>query len=67
MTIERRALQWVAIGHAIVNPLPVQFVDGQPIIASKRIDDPDVLVKNLSRFHIKYFCRIAFGNFDATS
>jgi len=51
VAVERRTLQWVAVGHAIVNPLFVQFFEGQFAIGPERIDDPDVLVKYLSWFH----------------
>jgi len=51
MAVERRALQRVAVGHAVDDPLLVQFFEGQSAIGPERVDDPDVLVKNLSRFH----------------
>jgi len=44
-------LQRVAVGHAVDDPLLVQFFEGQSAIGPERVDDPDVLVKNLSRFH----------------
>jgi len=51
MAIERRALQRVAVGHVIIYPLLVQFFEGQLAIGPERIDNPDVLIKNLSWFH----------------
>ena len=51
MTIERGALQRIAVGHAVVLPLLVQFFEGQFAIGLERVDDPDVLVKYLSWFH----------------
>ena len=51
MAVERRALQLVAIGHAVLLPFLVQFIEGQLIIGPERIDNPDVLVKYLSWFH----------------
>ena len=51
MAVERRTLQWFAVGHAVVLPLLLQFLEGQFMIGPERIDDPDVLVKYLSWFH----------------
>ena len=45
MAVERRALQRVAVGHAIDDPFLVQFFEGQSAIGPERVDDPDVLVK----------------------
>ena len=51
MAVERRAIEWIAVSHAVVLPLLVQFFEGQFAIGPERIDDPDVLVKYLSWFH----------------
>ena len=51
MAVERRALQRIAVGHAVLLPLLVQLFEGQPLMGSERVDDPDVLVEYLSRFH----------------
>ena len=51
MAVERRALQRVAVGHAVVNPFPVQFLERQFTTASERIDEPNVLMENLRYFH----------------
>ncbi len=52
MAVERRALQRIAVGHTVVLPLLVQLLEGQFAIGPERVDDPDVLVEYLSRFHV---------------
>ena len=51
MAIERRALQRIAVGHAVLLPLLAEFFEGQFAIGPERIDDPDVLAEYLSWFH----------------
>jgi hypothetical protein len=51
MTIKRGALQDITICHLVILPFPVQFLKGQMLVSPECIDDPDVLVEYLSRFH----------------
>ena len=51
MTVERRSLQRVAVGHLVVLPLPADFLEGQPFVRPERIDDPDVLAEDHCWFH----------------
>ena len=52
MPVERRALQLVAAIHAVLLPLPVQFLEGQLAVCPQRIDNPSILVKYLCWFHV---------------
>jgi len=52
MAVERRALQRIAVGHAVLLPLLVQLLEGQFTVGPERVDDPDVLVEYLSWFHV---------------
>ena len=52
MAVERRALQRIAVGHAVLLPLLVQLLEGQFTVGPERVDDPDVLVEYQSWFHV---------------
>ena len=60
MTIERRALQGIAVSHLVFDPFLVQFLEGHTPIASYGGNQPHILLENLRLFHwiFIFLCKI---------
>ena len=52
MTVERRSLQRIAVGHLVVLPLTADFLEGETFVRPERVDDPDVLAEDHCWFHV---------------
>ena len=51
VAVERRALQGVAVGNSVGHPLLAQLLEGEFLVGSERVNNPDVLAEGLSSFH----------------
>ena len=54
MTDERTAVEWTPADDFVFLPKVVKFLERQSLILAQLVDEPDVLLVNLCRFHMVF-------------
>ena len=51
MTVERGALQRLAVGNVVLDPLAVELIEGDALMLQERLDDPLILTIDTAGLH----------------
>ena len=53
MAVERGTREGIAIRHLVLFPSPTQLIEAQASMTPQRIDEPDILLKDQGRLHVR--------------